>query len=666
MARLKVRLRGKTVYDIPLAEDRQYVAGRKEDCDIALQPEKGISREHFKLVFNGSVWLVEVVSRYGEVIINGESSQNFSLEHGVQFSVPPYEFEFLGTSAEVPMEGTGPGVSEVGGILPVAAGTDTAGTEDKTVIGAAPMSAYIKIIDSRNETKELIKLEAGDSWIAGRDASCNIHIRDGRVSRRQFEIRKVGPNYVILDLGSVNGTLLNGAPISTSDPTVLRSGDSISVLDNYLYFELHDIHFKSRLDMVDLKPLTPLVSATEEPDVSYGVMPYDNTGAPAPMVYQPQPQQIYLPPTTEGAGKFDFQKHRPKVIAGAVVLLAIAYLFSEPEKPKNSNVIPGQGVVAPGSPQDIFNKLKPEEQALIRQRHKDAKNMYMQGKYELAKQEAIKILEMVPDYEDTKELHRLSEEALFIQEERRRQEKLEQDRAEIERKIQKQTSICQKKIHPAITMADLESCLSDVLQFNPDHPRIMDLKARVESLTLLRETKAAERAAYNDKVARLRALYERAGSVTKKAGPLEGIAAYEKVLESSLPDPRGYKVKARSKIKSLRHSMNAKTANFQAKADQLYQAQNLKGAILQLRKARQVDPENTLIQEKIQRYTGELRKQMMVYYQEGILEESFGNVEGGESRAGAKEKWRKILDLDIPDGEYYKKAYIKLKKYGAL
>jgi hypothetical protein len=62
----------------------------------------------------------------------------------------------------------------------------------------------------------------------------------------------------------------------------------------------------------------------------------------------------------------------------------------------------------------------------------------------------------------------------------------------------------------------------------------------------------------------------------------------------------------------------------------------------------------------------DLRKLMMTLYQEGILEESFGNVEGGESRAGAKEKWKKILEQDISDGEYYKKAYIKLKKYGAL
>ena len=112
--------------------------------------------------------------------------------------------------------------------------------------------------------------------------------------------------------------------------------------------------------------------------------------------------------------------------------------------------------------------------------------------------------------------------------------------------------------------------------------------------------------------------------------------------------------------------MNSKTASLQEEADKLYQSQNLKGAILALRQARQADPTNTEIPGKIEKITTELRKQMMSLYQEGILEESFGNVDGGENKAGAKDKWKKILDLDIPEGEYYKKAYIKLKKYGAL
>lgn len=665
MARLKVRLRGKQVYEVSLQEDRAYIAGRKEDCDIVLQPEKGISREHFKVAMTNGAWTVEVISRYGEVFHNGEKEQQFSLQHGSAFTVPPYDFEFLMTSEDA-MVASGGGEN-----LPAVQGSasddgDVGG--DKTVIGVAPSAAYIKITDASNEAKELIRLDAGDSWTAGRESTCHIHIKDPRVSRRQFEVRRAGSQYTIIDLGSVNGTLVNGNPISSSEPTTLRSGDAISVLDNYLYFELHDAGFQSRLEMVNIAPPNPLVARTSDS------MPMYQGGDMAPMPYQQQYPAHYqghgvgapVPPQPAGLlkGKFDFEKHRVKVIGGAIALLAVAYLFSGGESSNAPKSTPG--AAAPGSPQELFAKLKPEQQALVRQRYKDAKNLYMQGKYQLAQDEIIKIQELVPDYEDIKEIERLSKEAIFIQEQQRRQDELEKARAEAEEKIQKQVAECQKKINPEVTVAEIDDCISPVLQFNPDHPKIMELKAQAESLTAIREAKQAERAAYQSQVARLRGLFDKAQGVHKTGKPLDAITAYEKVLDAKLPDPSGLKDSSRRNIASIRQQMNSKTATFQAEADKFYQEQNIKGAILALRKARAMDPTNTELPEKIERYTVELRKQMMSLYQEGILEESFGNVEGGESKAGAKDKWKKIMELDVPEGEYYKKAYIKLKKYGAL
>ncbi len=55
---------------------------------------------------------------------------------------------------------------------------DFDGNDEKTVIGVAPTAAYIKIIDKDNDTKEMIRLDAGDSWVAGRDPNCHIQIRD--------------------------------------------------------------------------------------------------------------------------------------------------------------------------------------------------------------------------------------------------------------------------------------------------------------------------------------------------------------------------------------------------------------------------------------------------------------------------------------------------------
>jgi FOG: FHA domain len=665
MARLKVRLRGKTVVEVALAEDRSYIAGRKDEADIVLQNEKGISREHFRLSFQNGEWIVEVISRYGEVLVSGEAQQTFSLQHGSLFTIPPYEFEFSESSAEAPMEITNAN-------LPVAAGgaagssvaesANDFANEEKTVIGVAPVSAYVKFVDGNKETKELIRLDAGDSWVAGRDSTCSILIRDQRVSRRQFEIRKVGNSYHIVELGSVNGTLLNGNPLSASEPTVLKSGDSISVLDNYLYFELHDPHFHSKMEIVAHQPVPNSIAMVQDTGMTHEIMPYNGTYG-VPGMYHPQQQQ--MPPQMAPdlmKKKFDFQKHRPKLIIGAVLFLLLVFLLKGEDKPAG----PVAGVAAPGSPAEMFAKLKPEQQALIRQRYKDAKNMYMQGKYELVQQEVAKINELVPDYEDVKEIDRLAKEALFIIEQQRREKKREEDRLIAEEKIAKQVAECKKIVNADVVMEKLEDCLSSVLQYNPEHPDIMALRAQAEGLIVIRETKDAERAAYNDKVARLRGMYERAETVQKTGTPLDAIAAFEKVISSRLPDPRGLRSQSERNIASIRQQMNSKTATFQTEADQAASAGNLKTAIMALRKARAIDPQNPELAEKIQRHTMELRKQMMVLYQEGILEESFGNVEGGESRAGAKEKWKKILQLDIADGEYYKKAYIKLKKYGAL
>lgn len=677
MSRLKVQLRSQQVQSVDLNPEKEYIVGRKEDCDIVLQPEKGISREHFKLSFNGSTWNVEVVSRYGEMIVQGENVGTLSLQDGSRFAVPPYEFIYE-ESEVAPVATNAVHDSSYQEDVEISAQNEEPNF-DKTVVGAAPLVPYIKIVDDSNDVKEMLRLDAGDSWVAGRDLSCHIQIRDQRVSRRQFEIRKVNSQFMITDLGSVNGTLLNGNPISASEPTPIKSGDAISVLSNYLYFELHDGAFQSKLDVVKANP--PAILAPLEQQESHlpaavanphHLMPYSHQPGMSPVPYQPQsyPLTNGQPPTPMSPGplvangKFDFEKHRPKLIVGAVLLLLVVYLFADTDsKPAAS---PTGSLVAAGSPQDIFNKLNAEQQALVKQRYKDAKNLYMQGKYQLAQDEIVKIYDLVPDFEDIKEIERLSKEAIFIQEQQRRQEQLEIARQETEEKIQKQTVICQKKISPKITMADLDECLSSILEFNPEHPRIMELRAQVESIEVQRDAKAAQKQAHAELVSQLASLYKKAESVHKNGKPLDAIAAYQKVLASKLPDPNGFKKKSQRSIASIKKEMNAKTSSYQAEAEKYYQASNIKDAIMALRKAKVVDPGNPDIPEKIAKWTLELKKQMMALYQEGILEESFGNVEGGESKSGAKDRWRKIMELDIPDGEYYKKAVIKLKKYGAI
>ena len=68
----------------------------------------------------------------------------------------------------------------------------------------------------------------------GRASDCTIPIRDRYLSRRHAEIIPTGPNWIIKDLSSVNGTYLNGARVEKD--TLLNSGDRIRLGDTELIF----------------------------------------------------------------------------------------------------------------------------------------------------------------------------------------------------------------------------------------------------------------------------------------------------------------------------------------------------------------------------------------------------------------------------------------------
>lgn len=63
--------------------------------------------------------------------------------------------------------------------------------------------------------------------VIGRDAACEITVADDEVSRRHAQLRSNGSRLSIEDLGSVNGTFVNGSRLSRAGE--LRPGDTIQV-----------------------------------------------------------------------------------------------------------------------------------------------------------------------------------------------------------------------------------------------------------------------------------------------------------------------------------------------------------------------------------------------------------------------------------------------------
>ena len=62
--------------------------------------------------------------------------------------------------------------------------------------------------------------------VLGRDPDADVRLRDAKISRRHCEINRLDGELVVRDLGSTNGTFVNGIRI---DRAVLSPGDRLAL-----------------------------------------------------------------------------------------------------------------------------------------------------------------------------------------------------------------------------------------------------------------------------------------------------------------------------------------------------------------------------------------------------------------------------------------------------
>ncbi|MFI5053117.1 MAG: FhaA domain-containing protein [Acidimicrobiia bacterium] len=74
----------------------------------------------------------------------------------------------------------------------------------------------------------------GSVTTLGRNSDCSVTLADPRASRRHAEIRSTGDGFLLTDLSSMNGTIVNGVTVSER---VLHDGDEIAVGATVMRFE---------------------------------------------------------------------------------------------------------------------------------------------------------------------------------------------------------------------------------------------------------------------------------------------------------------------------------------------------------------------------------------------------------------------------------------------
>ena len=136
-----------------------------------------------------------------------------------------------------------------------------------------------------------IPIEKSEIFI-GRDIANDVLINDAEVSRRHARISIQAGNYVIEDLGSTNGTFVNGQKLA--GPRVLKVGDTVMFGENVsLTFEMKAYDPNATLISAPVPIATPPPSQPAPQPIAPPPQTYTPPPPPPQQVYQPAPPPVY-------------------------------------------------------------------------------------------------------------------------------------------------------------------------------------------------------------------------------------------------------------------------------------------------------------------------------------------------------------------------------------
>src|SRR5262249_20728117 len=112
------------------------------------------------------------------------------------------------------------------------------------------------------------KLADGE-YVIGRRSDCQIFVPDMRVSRQHARLWKTGESWEIEDLGSNNGTFVNGIKVQTA--TQIRHDDEILIANNRIRVETRETQPESKqapegnaVTIVDVSGTGSLIRSRED------------------------------------------------------------------------------------------------------------------------------------------------------------------------------------------------------------------------------------------------------------------------------------------------------------------------------------------------------------------------------------------------------------------
>jgi pSer/pThr/pTyr-binding forkhead associated (FHA) protein len=198
-----------TVQEFALAEGATASIGRLDTSDIFIR-EQHVSRQHAVIQYRDGLFLITDLGSANGVFVNGQPVREpFPLVNGdeIRLYVPVLRFLALATDEDARYA-----------------------TRHSTVITAiSSTGAGRLLVTSGPQEGSQIRLLRSTLTVgrATRTADWEICLEDPSVSRPHARLQCVESVWILYDLGSANGTFVNGTPVNEKG-RALRDGDVIT------------------------------------------------------------------------------------------------------------------------------------------------------------------------------------------------------------------------------------------------------------------------------------------------------------------------------------------------------------------------------------------------------------------------------------------------------
>ena len=635
--KLIVKYFGKPIKELTLEEGREYIIGRSKDCEISLLEDKSLSRRQARVyrLDSSEHWSIESLSDKGDLYLEGEKISSYEITQNYCFNLKNYSLDFVFPE---------PSLAESKQLKPdlgektkdLTKESSVISSDEETRLVSSPHLLYSFHISIEGEFSDYINLNVGEKWVIGRSPECDICIDYALLTRRHIEVVKKSHLFYVKDLGSSNKTYLNGEAIPPHKEILLRVNDKIHIEDLKILFEVRNTEYENMMNKL------PVLKESKESN---------------PQALMPTPKLVLEELTSSGIEESSSLKKVYKyqkplfLVAGVLILTGAVFAYQYYEDKKQKAVVVNK---------ESDKSAKIEEWNLL---YESIEKQLMEKNFFDCVNEIEYLHSKVSEghYKDSQRILNECQQGLDLQRKALAQEAREQEQLKTEKKINAIASHCLNEYNQGNiqTIQQLNECSKELVDLDPSNAMISRIKTFIEEKEMQEKMAEEEKIKQKQLIQSKKSLYYKAKKLGDQGKALKAVKAYDRFLKSSrgISSLKSLHRQAKSERNFIQNKYDSQLETLLNQCFSLMEQESFKEAYASCKKVLDFKPYEERALRSIQSAKSSLRSEIKPLYEKSQWHESFSRIEE------AKKIWAQILETDIKDGYYYKKAQVQIKKY---